>query len=152
MAKTKRRWLKKLLVTLLILAIIGAGVYWYVATEKFGDTKEEKASYTVNASDFIHEFQKDTIGANRKYKEKFVTVNGRVSQLESPDSSTVNVKFIDAISGDFVIFRFQDKDLAEAKALTVGDSISVKGSFSAGFLSEILGVIKIDFKRSTLNK
>ena len=59
MTKRKRSWLKKLLITLLILAVIAAGIYWYVATEKFADTKDRKAAFTVNAIDFIREFEKD---------------------------------------------------------------------------------------------
>jgi len=152
MATRKRSWLKKLLVTGLALAIIGAGIYWYIATEKFGDTKGEKAAFEVNAIDFIREFRKDDSAANKKYRETIITVNGRVSELEAPDSSTVNVKFIDTTTGDYAIFAFQEQHLAEAKSLKTGDSVSIKGSCSGLLFSEVLGYYYIPFKRSTLNK
>ena len=151
MAKTKRRWLKRLLVTVLILAIIGAGVYWYVATEKFSDTKDMQADFTVNAVDFLHEFEKDVAAANQKYKDKIITVNGRVSAIESADT-TMNIKMTDTTKNSFIIFAFQEQHLSEPKSVKVGDSVSIKGSFSAGIFSEILEVVKVDFKRSTLNK
>jgi hypothetical protein len=152
MATRNRSWLKKLLITGLVLAIIGAGIYWYIATEKFGDTKGEKAAFEVNAIDFIREFRKDDSAANKKYIEKIITVNGRVSQLEAPDSSTVNVKFIDTTTGDYAIFAFQEQDLSEAKSLKTGDSVSVKGSCSGLTYSETIDLYYIPFKRSTLNK
>jgi hypothetical protein len=117
MATRKRSWLKKLLITGLVLAIIGAGIYWYIATEKFGDTKSERAAFEVNAIDFIREFRKDDSAANKKYREQIITVNGRVSELEAPDSLSVNVKFIDTTTGDYAIFAFQEQHLSEAKSL-----------------------------------
>lgn len=145
---TKRNsWRKKILIGILVLAVIAAGIYWYVATDKFSDTKDRKAAYSVSALDFIREFQQDDSAANMKYREKIVTVNGRISELEAPDTSTVNVKFIDTITGSFVIFAFQDIHLVEAKSLKIGDSVSIKGSCSGGVYSDILEATKIDFKR-----
>ncbi len=153
MTKTRKRsWLKKLLLAGLILVLAGAGIYWYVATEKFTATKERKAAYTVNALDFIREFRQDDSAANLKYRDKIITVNGTVSELESPDTSTVNIKFIDTTTGDYAIFAFQEQYLSEAKGVKVGDSVSVKGSCSGSSFSSILEAYFIPFKRSTLNK
>ncbi len=151
MTTSKRSWLKKLLITLLILAVIAAGIYWYLATEKFADTKDRQAAFTVNAVDFIREFEKDGAAANQKYKDKIITVNGRVSEIEAADT-TMNIKIKDTASNSFIIFAFQEQYASEPKTVKPGDTVSIKGSFSAGIFSEILEVVKIDFKRSTLNK
>lgn len=151
MSKTKRPWLKRLLIAGLVLAGIGAGIYWYIATEKFADTKDRKATFIVNAIDFIREFEKDESIANKKYADKIITVNGTVSEIEAADT-TINIKFIDTASGSYAIFAFQERDIAEAKTLKVGDTTSIKGSCSGGILSEILGTESITFKRCTLNK
>ncbi len=151
MAKAKRPWLKKLLIIFLVLIGIGAGIYFYIALEKQPDTKNEKAAFTVNAIDFIREFEKDDKSANKKYADKIITVNGMVSEIEAVDT-TVNIKFIDTTSGSYAIFAFQEQHVAEAKTVKVGDSVSIKGSCSGGILSEILGTESITFKRCTLNK
>ena len=151
MTKQKRPWLKRLLVIGLVLVAIAAGIYWYVATEKFSDTKDRKAAFTVSAIDFIREFEKNESDANKKYKDKIVTVNGRVSEIEAADT-TMNIKIIDTVSNSFIIFAFQEQHLSEPKTVKVGDTISIKGSFSAGIFSEIMEVVKSDFKRSALNK
>lgn len=152
MTTKKGTWAKKLLIAGLILAVLAAGIYWYVATEKFSDTKDRAAAFTVSAIDFIREFRTDDSAANKKYREKIITVNGRISELESPDSATVNVKIIDSTTGDYAIFAFQEQHLAEAKKLKTGDSISIKGSCSGVSYSEILDLYYIPFKRSALNK
>lgn len=149
--KKKRTWLKRIAITFLSLIIILACVYWIVATEKFSDTKDRKAAYTLNALDFIREFQQDAKAANRKYSDKIIILNGRVAQVEAADT-TVNIKFIDPATASYAIFAFQQQHLAEAKTVRAGDSISVKGSCSGGIYSDILEVTAITFKRSALNK
>ena len=151
MRKAKRPWLKRLLIAGLVLAGIGAVIYWYIATEKFADTKDREAAFTVNAIDFIREFEKNESAANNKYADKIITVNGMVSEIEAADT-TVNIKFIDTTSGSYAIFAFQEQYINEAKSVKVGDSVSIKGSCSGGVLSEILGTEFITFKRCTLNK
>ena len=150
--RKKRTWLKRLLITTLLLVILMAVVYWIVATDKFSDTRKREAAFTVSAIDFIHEFEKDIAAANTKYTEKIITVNGRISDLEAPDTSTVNIKFVNPASGSFAIFAFQDQHLAEGKALKIGDSVSIKGSCSGGIYSQVLELTKIDFKRAAINK
>lgn len=149
-AKSKSRY-KYLLTGLLIIILTGVGIVWYIFTEKFSDTAKHEADYTVNAMDFIKEFQLNDSAANKKYIEKIITVNGTVSEIELADTS-VNIKFIDSTSGDYVIFAFQQQHLNEAKNLQEGKQASVKGSCSGGATSEILGIRYISFKRAALNK
>jgi hypothetical protein len=149
--KKKKPLLKRILLTLLGLVLVFACIYWIVATEKFADTKDRKAAYTVNALDFIGEFQENDSAANAKYSDNIITVNGRVSEIEAADT-TLNIKFIDRTTGSYAIFAFQEQYLSEAKAIKVGDSISIKGSCSGGIYSDILETTAITFKRSTLNK
>jgi tRNA_anti-like len=141
----------KLLVTGIILLLAGVGIYWYIATEKFADTKDRKAAYTVNALDFIHEFEQNNEAANKKYTDKIITVNGTVSEIEAADT-TMNIKFIDTTSGSYAIFAFQEQHLDEAKSVKAGDSISVKGSCSGGVFSRLRKTTFVSFKRCALNK
>lgn len=143
---------KRVLLAILALIIIAAGIYIYYATQKFDDTDKVKADYTVDFPAFIKEFLASDSAANAKYRDKIVVVNGTISAVEPADSVTTNVKFVDTTSGSYVIFAFQEQHAAEAKTLKEGETVSIKGSCSGGTFSEILGVEKIDFKRSALNK
>jgi tRNA_anti-like len=144
-------WLKRLLIGGLLLLLAGGGAVWYIFNEKFTDTSERKAAFTVNAIDLIHEFQQSDSLANKKYAEKIITVNGRISELEAADT-TINVKMIDTLTDAYIIFAFQQQHLKEAKQLKEGDSVSIKGSCSGGSYSEILETEFITFKRCAVNK
>jgi len=142
---------KKILLGLFIVLLAGAGVVWYIFTEKFTDTANRKSDFTVNALDFIKEFRQNASMANRKYTEKIVVVNGIVSTIEAADT-TANIKFTNASTGDYIIFAFQQQHLADAKKLKEGQQVSIKGSCSGGAYSQILGINYISFKRAALNK
>ncbi len=146
-AKKYTKWL----LALLVVAIAGAGIAWYLFTLKFDDTATVKADYTVNAMDFLKEFRKDLAGSNKKYAEKIVLVNGTVSAIEMADT-TANIKMVDTASGDYIIFAFQQAHLQEAKAMKEGEKVSIKGSCSTAVFSEILGIQKVDLIRCAVNK
>ena len=123
----------------------------YLQNEKFEDTALSKPDFTVNALDFIREFENNDSLANSKYMEKIITMKGRISSVERPGDSTVNVKFSDS-TGSYAIFPFEGQSFPGAASLKEGDSVSVKGSCSGVVYSEILGAYFISFKRSVLNK
>ena len=133
----------------LILLLTVVGVISYIFTEKFEDTAERKADYTVNAIDFMKEFQQNDSLANKRYTEKIISIKGIVSEVETADT-TVNIKMSDTATGDYIIFAFQQEHLTEAKKLRKGELVSIKGSCSGGIYSEILETRYISFKRAAL--
>jgi hypothetical protein len=147
----KRIWLKRLLTAGVFLFIIVATAVWFIFTQKFEDTTKQDAAYTVNAMDFIKEFQASDSLANKKYAEKIITINGRVSETEAADT-TINIKMMDTLTDAYIIFAFQQQDLKVAKQLKAGDSVSIKGSCSGGTYSEILETQFITFKRCAVIK
>lgn len=147
-----KRGYKKWLFAFFALLLAGAAVIWWLFTLKYEDTADVKADYTVNAIDFIKEFRQDMTGANKKYSEKIIIVNGTVSEIEMADT-TANIKMADtAANGAYVIFAFQQQHLNEAKAMKKGDQVSIKGSCSSGSFSNILETEYITFKRCAVNK
>lgn len=148
--KINRRY-KKWMITGFVLLLAAGAFIWYIFTEKFADTSAVKTDYTVQAIDFIKEFQQDMSLANKKYSEKIVVVNGIVSAVETADT-TANIKMVDTASGAYIIFAFQQQHLAEAKQMKAGDKVSIKGSCSNGAFSNILETESITFKRCAVNK
>jgi translation initiation factor 2 beta subunit (eIF-2beta)/eIF-5 len=148
----KRKLLKWILITGGLLLVISAVTIWYLFTLKYEDTKKVKADYTVNAMPFLSEFTATDTTANKKYREKIIIVNGRVSETETAIDSSINIKMTDTLNDNYIIFSFQDKDLAEAKSINIGDSVSIKGSFSEGLYSEVFESVMVTFKRCSLNK
>ena len=145
-----RNWKKKLLLLIIIFIGIGAFAVWYIFNEKFTDTQKRDATYIVDANTFLKEFQQSDSLANLKYKEKIVTVNGTVSEIETMDT-VVNIKMIDTATDAYVIFAFQQEQISKVKLVKEGEKISIKGSCSGGAYSDILETVGINFKRCIIN-
>lgn len=139
------------MIALFVLLLAGGAVIYYLFTLQHDDTADVKAEFTVNAADFIKEFQQDMAGANKKYSEKIIVVNGMVSAIEAADT-TANIKMTDTATGAYIIFAFQQQHLQEAKQMKEGDKVSIKGSCSNGAFSNILDTEYITFKRCAVNK
>lgn len=148
--KSGRSWGKKVLVAFVVLFMIGGAGFWYIMNEEFADTSSTKAAYTVNAMELIQEFQQGDSAANKKYAEQIVTVNGRITEIETADT-TANIKFTDTLTGSYVIFDFQAQHASDAKTLKVGDSVSLKGSCSGSIYSQLRKAHMISFKRAAIN-
>lgn len=148
--KINKQYKKWLIALFVLLLAAGAVIYW-LFTLKYDDTKDVNADFTVDAINFIKEFRQDMTGANKKYSEKIIVVNGTVSAIEAADT-TVNIKMIDTTNGAYIIFAFQQQHLNEAKHLKEGEQVSIKGSCSNGAFSNILETEYITFKRCTMNK
>ena len=152
MTNTKKsNWAKKIIIALIALSLVLGAAYWFIFNDKFADTTERKAAYTISADAFIKEFESNDSVANKKYADKIVAVSGRVSELEAADS-TINVKFSNSLTGSYIIFDFQAQHANEAKSLKVGDSITIKGSCSGSIYSKLLKTQFISFKRAALEK
>ena len=123
----------------------------YIMGETFSDTGGVKADYTVSAGDLIQEFMINDSTANKKYREKIISVNGAASDVEAKGDSTINIKLADS-TGFYIVFSLGKEDYDKARYIKTGDTISLKGSCSGSVYSEILSTTSISFKRSTLNK
>ncbi len=146
----KKNWIKRFVIIAAILLLASIGFIWYLFSEKFEDTAKVKAEYSIPAAQLIQEFKTNLAVANKKYTEKIVAVTGRVTEIESADT-TVNIKMTDTTSGSYIIFAFQSQDMKTVKQIKEGDSISLKGSCSGGEYSNILESHFINFKRCTIN-
>lgn len=144
-----KRVVKWLFISAGSLLGIGLIVYFYFATLRHEDTASLKIDYTVDAIPFIKEFEKDYQAANKKYDEKIIAVKGIITATELADT-TMNIKIEDTTSGSYLIFAFQQQDMADAKRLKKGNSVVVKGVFSDGIYSDIKEAYFINFQRSTV--
>ncbi len=145
----KKSWIKKALIAILFIILLGGGAYLYIMNETFDDTASLKSAYTVNAQDLINAYQTNDSVANATYREQIITVQGRVTEVEAADT-TVNIKFTDPFTGSYLIFDFQSQHVPDAKVVQVGDSVAIKGSCSGNIYSQLRKAHMISFKRSVL--
>ncbi len=143
--------IKKIIVAIIIVTVIGVAIIWYLFTQRFDDTATQKSEYSISATDLIAAFKKSEAEANKKYAEKIVTVTGRISEIEVADT-TANIKMIDTANGSYAIFEFQKQHIGETKNLKEGTTVFIKGSCSGGIYSDIVEAETISFKRCVIDK
>ncbi len=73
--------MKKLLIVILILLIGGFIGYKYIY-QSHRDIQDEKAEFTVNATDLAKEFSKNQESTTKKYLNKTIIVKGKLTEIE----------------------------------------------------------------------
>ena len=148
-SQNKKKWLRWIFLAIVAMALAGGAIFYYVMTAEFADTASEKPAYTISAMDLLTEFQQNDSAANKKYVEQILAVSGRVSEVEGIDTSAT-VKFVDSLTGSYLIFDFQSATSRQAAALQPGDSVTLKGSCSGSIYSRLRNAHMISFKRSVI--
>ena len=64
--------MKKILIILLFLFILGSVVAWYLFNMEFNKTQNLKADYKLSAIQLIQEFDKNNSASNKKYSDKII--------------------------------------------------------------------------------
>lgn len=148
-SQNKKKWLRWIFIAIVAMALAGGAIFYYVMTAEFADTASEKPAYTISAMDLLTEFQQNDSAANKKYVEQILAVSGRVSEVEGIDTSAT-AKFVDSLTGSYLIFDFQSATSRQAAALQPGDSVTLKGSCSGSIYSRLRNAHMISFKRSVI--
>jgi len=129
--------MKKIILSVLVLALIGAaGTYYYAfvysKNRKFDMVNAE--AMTIEANTLVKAFQDNEAEANKNYLDRVLMINGTVSATDQTQSGerTVTLSSDDPFAGVMVTL-----DSTEAAMVNVNDKLKVKG-FCKGFLSDVV--------------
>ena len=152
-AQPAKVWLPKVF-WLLVGPVIAYASFKFIEKKTMSEThtatEKVKADYTLAADTLIREFLANDTATNKKYNDKMLVVNGRVSKIELLDDSTSTISFADS-TGSYAIFSLEKNQYDRVKGIKQGDAVSLKGVCSGSIYSEILGTTAITFKRATFN-
>jgi hypothetical protein len=98
------------------------------------DLQSEEAAFTLKAKDFVAEFTKNEVEANKNYLEKPVAISGVITSVNGKE----------VIMDDVVVCGFTVADAS----LAVGQTVSVKGRV-IGF-DDLMGSVNMD--QCSINK
>ena len=79
----KKGWIKKALIAILFIILLGGGAYLYIMNETFDDTASLKSAYTVNAQDLINAFKLNVSSQKAK-----IAMNQAMTNLEDQEEKT----------------------------------------------------------------
>jgi hypothetical protein len=129
--------MKKIILSILVLALIGAaGTYYYAfvysKNRKFDMVNAEGTS--IEAITLVKAFQENEAEANKTYLDKVLLISGSVSATDQTQTGdrTLTLSSDDPFAGVMVTL-----DSTEAAAINMNDKVTVKG-FCKGFLSDVV--------------
>lgn len=129
--------MKKIILSILVLALIGAaGTYYYAfvysKNRKFDMVNAEGTS--IEAVTLVKAFQENETEANKNYLDKVLLISGTISATDQTQTGdrTLTLSSEDPFAGVMVTL-----DSTEAAAINMNDKVTVKG-FCKGFLSDVV--------------
>ncbi len=148
-----QKWIAKLLFLIAPVVITWLGFTSLkdtVMNEAIEDTAQRSADFSFEAIPFIAEFITSDSAANARYREKVIVLTGIATEINTTDS-TATLTMADS-TGSYVIFDFNKGEVDKVKAITPGNTASVKGICSGGIYSDIMETETISFKYAVINK
>ena len=118
---------KRIFFTVLVLALVGGGIYYYVINKSHRDIKNTTEDFLISSTDLYKEYSTDETASNAKYLDKIIAVEGTVAelQLENPEEPTVAVST--GVEGMTVSCGFVKDSKAKVETLKPGQKIKIKG-------------------------
>lgn len=132
--------IKKIIIPLLLLAVIGAGVGFYMYNKPVTKMAQMKVDEAVSAEQLFTAYEADEAAANAKYLDKVVEVKGKVVKSNKDEEKTT----IMLDTGDMlanIMCQMEDKTIELPKE---GTTVTVKGLCS-GYLTDVVlirGILK----------
>lgn len=127
--------IKKILGIVVLLGLIGAAVGYYYYSKPTESLKDAPAVLCVYTDSLFSQYEMDEVGANAKFLDKVIEVDGKVQSVNT-DTSGLSLT-LQTGSGMFgVICKLEDKSTPETN-FSVGQQLRLKGQCT-GYLMDVV--------------
>lgn len=117
--------MKKILLALLAIGLIGAAIGYYQWNKPKEDMTASKAEASITAAALLTEYNADENAANAKYLGKTIAVSGEVKETTTEDGTT---KVMLNTGQDFGVYCTLDSLAKHPRTnFPVGENITLKG-------------------------
>jgi hypothetical protein len=143
--------MKKIYIVLIVvicLGLIGVGIGLYEINRGTLSAAQRDTDATVSEAALIKEFKADPAAAGIKYKDKVISIEGKVSSIEKNGQSGASV----ILQQDDIAINssFSKSETESLSTIKEGDAIKLKGLFQ-GYNDDITGP-QIQFNMCSLVK
>ncbi len=129
--------MKKILLGLLVLGLLGAGYGYYMFNKPVASTEGAKASFAVEAPALFSAFEQDEAVANEKYLNQVVEVSGTLGEIKTGDAGNPQLVLK---AGDDAMFGVicEMESGFDVSGLQTGRAVKVKGVVSGMLMDVVL--------------
>lgn len=138
---------------IIVVLVIIAGLAWYGYREWNRTNKDLKgvnADHTLQATELIAAFEKDSASSNRKYLDDVLSVSGNVKSIDR-EGNPVVISLGEGSQMSSVQCSMDSTYAADYKEIEEGDQVSIKGLY-IGYLSEELFGTDVKMNRCVISK
>lgn len=121
--------LKKILIAgVVIVALVGAYIWFFQFNKPHKDIEEAKADYTLEIEEIVNEFEVQFDSSITKYNGKVVEISGTMDRIE-PNDSISSIVF--KVGDNYEVYcEVYPKYNAEALKMVPNTKTTIKGFFS----------------------
>ena len=125
--------MKKILIGLVLLAVIGACIGYYMYNKPVDKMAQMTVDESISAEQLFTNFETDEAAANQKYLDKVLVVKGEVVKTKKDESkATILLDTGDMLANIMCQMESLDVDLPEN-----GSTVSIKG-LCTGYLTDVV--------------
>ncbi len=118
--------MKRILIALLALALIGAGVGYYLWNKPHQNMATAKTDLAIDAATLFADYNADEAACNAKYLEKVIAVTGKVKEVTSDEG---NIKVSLETGSDFGVRCVLSTTSTHARTnFSPGETVTLKGT------------------------
>ncbi len=134
---SKKSSMKKILIVLFVISILGGGVAYYMYNKPKKDYTDVKIDLNISANELFQHYSTDEHRADSLYREKVLAVNGNISQTEKnqKQETVIYLSTDDPMFGIQFTMLLSDSD--NYKALKSGDAVTIKG-LCTGYTNDVV--------------
>lgn len=128
--------MKKLLLLILTLGLIGliVGVYYYFKPAQ--SVANEKPEFSISSAQLVTDYEKDENASNQKYLGKVIEIKGLVSEKSTDKAGIVSITLAgEEIAG--VTCQMFHTETEKTKSIQEGDELTIKGRCT-GILMDVV--------------
>ena len=131
--------MKKVILIVIILAIAIGGWYAYSEYNRTNvDLQDKKAEFTLNATELISSFEKDSATANKQYVDKIIEVSGRVKKIDAEGNPVVISLGQEGVMST-VQCSMDSTHANDYKIVKKGTMVTIKGMLNGAISDEMFG-------------
>jgi hypothetical protein len=129
--------MKKILLYLLPIVLIGASVAYFIYNKPHQNMEKADADLNISARELFSAFESDEAAANEKYLEKIVVVKGQIKDISTNEDGNLSLTLASENDMFGVICQMDELTEHPRTDFSVGETVSLKG-ICTGMLMDVV--------------
>lgn len=129
--------MKKILLLLLALALIGLLAAYFIYNKPHRNMMKAEADIKLTAAELFSAFEENEAQANERYLDKIVVVTGQIKDISADEDGQISLTLQSDSDMFGVICQLDDLSQHDRTEFAIGETVSIKG-ICTGMLMDVV--------------